>query len=281
MRKADLIKKARALREEEHRLKPSLRLKTLEEIVNFIHDRGLVSMLGGNELPGLVSALMGKPWKPTGKGFTSWLDWWNIRVSGKNAGHLLMDIPRRKDIIGTRIFRNSKTYVSHRLWPVLDPIVRHYQELARRHGILSQLERRIVDTLEKDGPTRTDKLRTILKLQGKPHTAKFHRALTRLENHALIVGYEDPNPEKHLHAAIWHLWNQRIGPSMKNHAISYEDSLSSLLERTIDACVLAPEKNVKTWYAWNSKLMEAKEKLLAQDKIIRAESFLLTHRVVE
>ncbi len=281
MREADLIKKAQAIREREHRLKPSLRLKTLEDVVGFIHDRGIVSTLGGNELPSLISALMGKPWKPTGKGFTSWLDWWNLRISGKNAGRLLMDIPRREDIIGTRIFRNSKTYVSRKLWPVLASIVRHYQELASKHEILSQLEWRIIDTLERNGPTRTDKLRLTLNLDGKSNTAKFHRALTQLENHGLTTGYEDPSPEKHLHAAIWHLWNQRIDESMKNYTIPYQEALSSLLERTIDASVLAPEKGVKTWYAWNGNLSQAKEKLLAQGKIIRAESFLLTHRVVE
>ncbi len=279
MREADLIKKAQAIREKEHRLKPSMRLKTLEDIVNFIHDRGLVSMLGGNELPSLISALMGKPWKPTGKGFTSWLDWWNIRVSGKNAGHLLMDIPRRKDIIGTRIFRNSKTYVSDKLWPVLDPIITHYGELEEKRQILSQMEWTILETLEKNGPTRTDRLRTGLKLEGKTNTAKVHRSLARLENHGLIVGYEDPNPEKHLHAAIWHLWNQRLDGSLKNPAISYENALAKLLERTLDACVFAPEKQIASWYVWDGELAETTERLVAGGRIIRAGSLLLTSRI--
>ena len=125
MREDALLKKARALRVQEHRLKPELRLRTVEDTVDFIHARGIVSMLGGNELPGLVSALMGREWKPTGKGFTSWLDWWSIEISGRNAGHMLTDIARRKDIIGTKIFRNSKTFVSNKLWPILDPIIRH------------------------------------------------------------------------------------------------------------------------------------------------------------
>ena len=275
-----LLRKAQAVREQEHRLKPSLRLKTTEEVVDFIHEKGLVSMLGGNELPGLISALLGKPWKPTGKGFTSWLEWWDIRVSGRDAGHLVMEIPRRKDIIGTRIFRNTKSFVSDRLWPILDPIVRHDQELADRHEILSQTEWKILDTLEDNGPTRTDRLRASLKLQGKQHTAKFHRALAQLENRGLIVGYEDPNPEKHLHAAIWHLWRQRIGSTRKVvEALPYEKALSELLERTLDACVIAPEEQAGKWFIWNGQLMKAKEKLVASGKILRAGSFLVTGRI--
>ncbi len=273
-----LLKKAQAIREQEHRLKPSLRLKSIEEVVNFIHSKGLVSMLGGNELPSLISALLGKPWKPTGKGFTSWLEWWDIRVSGQDAGHLLMEIPRRKDIIGTRIFRDSKTFVSERLWPILDPVVAHYQDLARRHKILSQLEWKILDTLAEKGPTRTDRLRVALKLEGKQHTAKFHRALTQLERLGLIVGYEDPTPEKHLHAAIWRLWSQRVGAVKKG--LTYEKAMAELLRKAIDACVLAHEKEIGKWFSWNGKLMEAKQELVASGRVLQAGSFLVTPRAV-
>ncbi len=273
-----LLKKAQTIREQEHRLKLSLRLKTIEEVVNFIHSKGLVSMIGGNELPSLISALLGKPWKPTGKGFTSWLEWWDLRISGRQVGHLLMEIPRRGDIIGTRIFRHSKTFISDTLWPLLDPIIKHYQELASKRKILSQLEWKILDTLEKRGPTRTDRLRASLKLAGKQNTAKFHRALARLENYCLIVGYEDPNPEKHLHAAIWHLWGQRVG-SVQNTGITYEKALTELLERTVDASVFAEEKKVGKWFSWNGELMKAKDELVAENRILRAGPFLIAPRV--
>src|SRR6266704_1864888 len=58
-----LIKKAEEVREKEHRLTPSLLLRTLPDIVEFVHAKGLVSMLGGNELPSMISAVLGKPWK--------------------------------------------------------------------------------------------------------------------------------------------------------------------------------------------------------------------------
>jgi hypothetical protein len=45
-------------------LKPNLRLKTQDEIIEFIHEESLVSALGGNELPSFISAILGKPWRP-------------------------------------------------------------------------------------------------------------------------------------------------------------------------------------------------------------------------
>jgi len=278
LREDALLKKAQTLRVQEHRLKPALRLRTVEEVVDFIHARGIVSMLGGNELPGLVSALMGREWKPTGKGFTSWLDWWSIQISGKNAGHLVADMARRNDIVATRIFRNSKTFVSNKLWPILDPIIRHYQDLARKKKILSQLEWKILQALGEKGPTRTDRLRTTLNLEGKQHTSKFHGALTQLERLAIMVDYEDPKPEKHLHASIWHLWGQRVSLP-DTPAFTYERALAELLERTIDACVFAEEKELRRWFGWNGELMNAKDDLVAKGRILRAGRFLFARRI--
>jgi len=278
LREDALLKKAQTLRVQEHRLRPALRLKTVEDAVDFIHARGIVSMLGGNELPGLVSALMGREWKPTGKGFTSWLDWWSIQISGKNAGHLVAEMARRNDIIATRIFRNSKTFVSNRLWPILDPIVRHYQDLAGKRKILSQLEWKILQTLGEKGPTRTDGLRTVLKLEGKQHTSSFHRAVNQLERLGIIMGYEDPKPERHLHASIWHLWGQRVGLQEKT-AITRETALAEMVERTLDASIFAREEEVRKWFSWNGELLKAKDKLVAKGVIIRAGPFLFAPRV--
>lgn len=278
MREDVLLKRAKAVRVQEHRLRPALRLRTLEDVVDFIHTRGLVSMLGGNELPGLVSALMGRQWKPSGKGFTSWLDWWSIEISGRNAGHMLTDIARRKDIIATRVFRDSKTFVSNKLWPILDPIIRHYQDLAGKRKILSGLEWKILQTLGEKGPTRTDRLRTSLKLEGKKNTSRFHGALNQLERLGIIVGYEDPKPEKHLHASIWHLWGQRVSLPEKT-LITYEEALAELLERTLDASIFAQEKEIMKWFSWNGQLMTVKNELVTKGRILRAGPFLFAPRI--
>src|SRR5205807_791337 len=135
-----LIRKAEAIRVREHRLKPSLRLKTQGEIIAFIHNKGLVSALGGNELPSFISGILGKAWKPSAKGFSGWLDWWSIKISGEPVARVSRDIEGRKDILATRIFRRTKTFVSGELWPILDMIVKHHQDPGIKHQILSDIE---------------------------------------------------------------------------------------------------------------------------------------------
>ncbi len=276
MRAQEILRKARQLREQEHRLRPGLRLRTLSEIQEYIRDRGIVSVFGGNELPSIISSILGREWKPTGKGFTSWEDWWSLKISGQSAGRALGQLERTEDILSTRIFRQSKTLVSERLWPVLDPIVKHYQELAANHKILSELEWNILGLLADKGPTRTDHLRSQLDLEGKQFTRPFHRALSRLEAYGLILGNEDPKPERHLHANIWQLWTRRV--HVEKNPSSYQEALKTLLEKTIDTCVLAPVAGVGKWFQWNGYLSEAIRNLVSDAKVLEVEGHYVAAR---
>lgn len=236
--------------------------------------------MGGNELPSLVSAVLGKLWKPSKKGFRGWLDWWSVKISGRPIPYWTREMERDKDILASRIFRQSKTLVSSSLWPILTPIIKRHEELAKEHKLLSRTEWSILEALEKKGPTRTDHLRSRVKLQGKEHTNRFHRGLIQLESLGLIVGYEDPHPEKHLHANIWQPWLARVGPALKGKAsASYDEALEQLLERTLDTAVLVLEKDLGKWFLWNHGLTDTKEKLLRSGKFLRAGSYLVTARL--
>ena len=274
-----MVKKAEAIRVGEHRLKPSLRLKTQEEIYQFIHDKSLVSALGGNELPSLISAIMGRSWKPSAKGFTGWNDWWSVKISGQPVARVSREIAERDDILATRLFRRTKTFVSDTLWLVLDPIVKHHQELLQREEILSDLEQRLFKTINEEGSIRTDRLRKKLKLEKKENNSKFHRSLTNLESYAMIIGVEDPRPEKHLHANIWQTWETKTRGRIDRAGLSYEKALAKLLEKTIDACVLAPEDQVGKWFRWSAEMKAIREELLLSEAILRAGPYLVSSRV--
>ncbi len=276
-----LVKKAEEIRQREHRLKPSLRLKTQSEIVSFVHDMELVSALGGNELPSLISAVMGKAWRPSWKGFSGWLDWWSLKIEGKQIASVFSEIERRDDILATRVFRRTKNLLSDKLWPVLDSIVRHQRELVAKGKILSALERKLLETVEAEGSIRTDQLRKGLKLEAKENSYKFHRSLTNLESHALIVGAEDPNPEKHLHANIWQTWEKRTHGVAGHARLSYEESVTKLLGESINACVLTREDQIPEWFEWSTDIEAGKENLLQSRRIRRAGSYLVTSRVLD
>jgi hypothetical protein len=275
-----LVKKADEIRVREHRLKLSLRLKTQEEIYEFVRDRGFVSALGGNELPSFISAILGRPWKPSAKGFTSWNDWWSIKVSGQSVARVSGAIERRADILAARIFRRTKTFVSKELWPTLDTIVKHHQDPTVKGRTFSDLELKLLETIETEGSIRTDRLRKQLRLEEKENNSKFHRALTNLESYALIIGAEDPHPETHLHANIWQTWDTRISRGIGRDNLSYNQALAKLLEKTVDACVLAPEDQVGKWFRWSSDMEAVKEGVLKEGLVMRAGAFLVTPRVI-
>ncbi len=277
-REEKILKTARSLRTKEHKLHQTLRLTTLPQAEKFVQDKGLVSVLGGNELPSVVSAFLGREWKPSGRGFSTWLEWWSLKVSGESLGRALSKLERSKVVVPTRIFRRNKTLVSQQLWPSLTPIVKHFSEEASGDRTFSKLERSILELIGRLGPIRTDKIKGELSIRGKADSGKFHMSLSKLESYALIVGSEDPQPERHLHANIWSHWKS-IAPDAKGKPdTSYVDAISQLLEVTLDAAVLAPEKEVAKWFRWKQEALEAKEKLLNAGKIIQAENFLVTPR---
>ena len=279
MKAKQLIERAEEARVKEHRLKPSLRLKTTEEIYRFIHEEGLVSFLGGNELPSFINAILGRSWKPSAKGFSGWMDWWSVKISGLPVARVSREIEGRDDVLASRIFRRTKTFLSNRTWPILDPIVKYHIELVQRGEIFSGLEQSLLKTIQAEGSIRTDRLRKKLRLEAKENNSKFHRALTNLESYALIIGVEDPKPEKHLHANVWQTWETRTRSGIDRASLSYEEALAKLLEKTIDTCVLTRENQVGKWFHWSGDIEAVKEELVKEGLVVRAASFLVTPRV--
>ena len=269
--RAQLIKKAIAKRDREHRLRPSLRLKNIGEIIEFVHDKGMVSALGGNELPSFISAVLGKPWKPSAKGFKGWLDWWSLKISGERVAKVSGEIERRDDIVATRIFRRSRTFVSEKLWPTIDPIVKYERE----HEKLSPLESNLLETIEREASIRTDRLRKALRVDGRDGTSQFHRSLANLESYMLIVGAEDPHPERHLHANIWQTWENRTLASKRRVLVSYHESVSRLLEETVKTCVIVKDVELGKWFRWREETEKAKSELLTSNKLMKLGAYLI------
>ena len=190
------------------------------------------------------------------------------------------EIEGRRDILATRIFRRTKTFVSDELWPKLDSIVKHHRDPAVRRKTFADLEQKLLETIEDEGSIRTDRLRKKLRLEAKKNNSKFHHSLSNLESYALIVGIEDPHPEKHLHANIWQTWSARTGKGIDRVNFSYRDALSELLEKAIEACVLAREDQIRKWFQWSDDTETAEKDLLKSERIMKAGPFLLTSRIL-
>jgi hypothetical protein len=207
------------------------------------------------------------------------LDWWSTKISGQSVAHVSRDIGGRNDILATRIFKRTKTLVSNKVWPIIDPIVKHHQDPAVNRKILSELEVKILEFIESEGPIRTDRLRKKLKLDAQENNSKFHRSLTNLESYTLIVGVEDPNPEKHLHANIWQTWDIRTQKGKSPASLSYSEALSKLLVKTVDACILAREDQIPRWFKWSSDMEVAQKQLLLDGAILKSGQYIVSTKV--
>jgi hypothetical protein len=207
------------------------------------------------------------------------MDWWSIKISGQPVPYVSRNLEGRKDILATRIFRRTKTFVSNKLWPIVDPIVKHHQELAFKRQILSDIELKILETIGSDGSIRTDRLRKKLKLEAKENNSKFHRSLSNLESYALIVGVEDLHPEKHLHANIWQTWDTRTDEGRGRNSLTYGEAVAKLLVKTLDVCVLAREDQIPRWFKWSSDIQAAKEQLILNGTILKSGHYLVSSKV--
>ena len=193
--------------------------------------------------------------------------------------HISQEIEGRNDILATRIFKRTKTLVSNTIWPIIDPIVRHHQDATFQRKILSELEVKILESIASESSIRTDLLRKKLKLDAKENNSKFHRSLTNLESYALIVGVEDSDPEKHLHANVWQTWSKRTRDGKSPPSLPYREALSKLLVKTIDACTLAREDQMPRWFRWSADMDAAKEQLLLDGTILRSGQYLVSSKV--
>src|SRR5207244_12342972 len=131
-----------------------------------------------------------------------------------------------------------KNIISIKLTSFSHTTYKQHQKLAVKQQIRTDIELKILENIRTEGSIRTDRLRKKLELKAKENNSKFHRSLSNLESYALIVGVEDPHPEKHLHADIWQTWDTRTQKKGGRNSLSYSEALGKLLAKTIDACIL-------------------------------------------
>ena len=82
-----------------------------------------------------------------------------------------------------------------------------------------------------------------------------------------------------MHANIWQTWDTRTGKGIDPINISYREALAKLLEKTIDACVLAREDQVRKWFRWSVDVEMTKEELVKTGRIMKAGLFIIAPRI--
>jgi hypothetical protein len=237
------------------RLTPDRALQTLDEAAGFLRERGLLTLLPDCSLPSLFGACHEEPYAPGKRGFASWprTKWW---WGGALAS--------RPGVYHVKIHRGKGVFLSEETAAIVDPLCR--AELDRvAAGKLGPDAQRLVAHLDEAGPSAIEELKTELGLD----TKTLRTLRKRLEPVGAVVSRDLRVPAKgggHRHTSELLRWDQLLPRPPRNA----DGGLAKLLVAGVRAAVVAPEREVKTWFSWTLE-PELIERLVADGQLRRPE----------
>jgi hypothetical protein len=205
------------------RLTPDRALESLDEAVEFLRDRGLLTRTADCSLPSLFEACHEEPYAPGRAGFGQWprTKWrWSFALT-EQAG-----------VYALKIHHRAKTlFVSEETARLVDPIVRTELERLEREGEDWAL---VLRHLDDAGPSTADDLKTELGL--KPKELKAILYPLELCGAVLRRGVEP------MELARWdHVFPVPAAGDCR---------LDDLVVAGVRAAVLATEREIPRWFAW-------------------------------
>jgi hypothetical protein len=213
------------------RLTPDRALESLEEALEFLGDRGLLTRTPDSALPSFFAACHEEPYAAGSRGFGSW-------PATKYPWYF--QLAQRPDVHELRIHNGKSILLTDETLALADPICR--AELARM-----EREREwapLLEHLRHAGPSTLDDVQTELAL--KPRELKSLR--TPLERCGAIVARSvrfDLPDGSHRHSS---------------ELVRYDDAypkapariggIDELIVAAVHAAVVAPEREVARWFSW-------------------------------
>jgi hypothetical protein len=218
-------------REHDLRLTPDRALQSLDEAEAFLRDRGLLTRTPDCALPSLYEALHEDPYAPGKRGFGEWpatkWPWFG-------------ELADRDGIYALKIHRGKHVLVSEEVAALADPILR--SELERTRAAEDDWAL-LLDHLAAAGPSELEDLQVELGLRPKDLKA-IRSPLERcgaLVSRSLAVS---SSRGSHIHTSELVRWDQ-VYPEP-----SGSGGLEDLLVAAVSAAVVAPERQLRTWFSW-------------------------------
>jgi hypothetical protein len=228
------------------RLRPDRALQTLDEAEEFLRERGLLTLTASCSLPSLFGACHEPPYKEGSRGFGSWprTKWpWGF------------ELRQRHGVLWTKLLRGQGLFLSEETARVADPLCR--AELGRAEaGEHGDEARQLVEHL-RHGPALLEDLRDELGLDIRP-------ARRRLERVGAVLS-RDVFAEGHTNTSELLRWDQA-------HPAPADGSLDDLIVAAVRAAVVAPEREVRSWFPWRPDT----ERLVAEGRLQREGALLTT-----
>lgn len=237
----ETLDELREQRDFECRLTSDRALESLDEAEEFLLDRGLLTRTADSALPSLFGACHEEPYAPQSPGFGQWprtkYPWFGELGA---RGYPILAVHGGKNLL-----------VTPRVAELLDPLCR--EELERLADDL------LLRHLAEAGPSELEELQ--LELGLAPRELKKLRA--PLERCGAIVSrsilYEDP----HRHTSVLSRWDQLFPEPAAG------GGLADLVVAGVRAAVLAPERELRRWFAWWEE--ELGERLVQEGRLMRPE----------
>jgi hypothetical protein len=238
------------------RLSPDRALETLDEAEAWVRERGLVTLLPSCSLPSLFAACHEEPVRAGGRGFAGW-----PRTKWRWAGEL-----EERGLLYAKLLRGTGVFCSEEVAAAVDPLCR--RELARAvRGEHGDACARVVEHLESAGPSLAADVAAELDLP----RASLRSVRGRLERLGAVVarGVRIDLPDGgHRHESELWRWDQ-LRPTP-----SHEGGLDELVALGVRAAVVAPEREVRSWFSWSAP-PDLIERLVAERRLTRPEPGLL------
>ena len=239
------IEELRERRAFECRLTPDRTLESLDDAEEFLLDRGLLTRTADSALPSLFAACHEEPYAPSSPGFGQWprtkYPWFGELGA---RGYAILSVHRGKNLL-----------VTPEVARLLDSLCR--AELARH------AEDPLLRHLAEAGPSELEDLQVELGLTPK----ELKRLRAPLERCGALVSRSIVYEEPHRHTSLLSRWDQ-VFPERT------AGGLAELVLRAVQAAVLAPEREVRRWFAWWEDGLV--ERLVDEGRLARPEPGWLT-----
>ena len=235
------------------RLTPDRALRSLDDTHGFLRDRGLLTRTPDSALPSFFGACHEQPYAPDSRGFGSW-------PATKYAWYF--ELAERPDVHELKVHRGKSILLTDETLALADPICRGELVRMEQHEDWAKLLRHLGDA----GPSTPEDLQAELGLNAK----ELRRLRVPLERCGAIVSrtlrVDVPNGG-HRHTSELLRYDQAYPePSGAGCGVA------ELVVAAVRAAVVAPEREVRTWFSWTWLFPgDLVDQLVSAERLVRPE----------
>ncbi len=251
------------------RLRPDLRLQSVDDALRFVNERGFVYFwpIKGTVLPSLWSAVAGD--RP-------------VADAHDDPGHVTWgwkdDSLDKRRWYYAKVLRGKATLISLPVAPYFYALSENYGDPEHDHiqlyqdGLLSQPAKAIYEALLHAGPLDTVNLRRKIRMTSQSSNSPFERGLTELQRDFKILPVGVAQTGAWRYSFVYELVH-RYYPDLPEHAraITRRAAREKLVTLYFDSIGAATESDVRKLFQWKPRELRRTLEALVKAGQLRAE----------